>query len=166
MPSVSGSYSFAVEVRDGTGGSAVLPLTIDIAADAARDGRTTRRPVRGGVHSDSLGYRWGATAYRWSVDTGTLPPGLALTADGARATLAGKPSATGSFNFTLAVSLATGERDALALRVSIRENPPTILTTTLPGGTWGVPYAAEISAHSGAGGPAQWRLSGGSLLPG
>ncbi|HEY5675875.1 MAG TPA: putative Ig domain-containing protein, partial [Myxococcales bacterium] len=90
----SGPWSFAVGVTDDYGGSAELPLTISVAPRL--------QLVTGGFPSGLFGAEYRATAsatggsgagYRWSVISGTLPPGLTLTADGATATIAGRPSA-------------------------------------------------------------------------
>lgn len=44
----------------------------------------------------------GSQPYRWSVDNGSLPPGLAL--DPSTGTISGTPSAVGTFSFTVKVA--------------------------------------------------------------
>ena len=46
-----------------------------------------------------------ATPFTWTVDSGTLPPGLSLSSGGA---ITGTPTAAGTFNFTLKVVDSTG----------------------------------------------------------
>ena len=48
----------------------------------------------------------GTTPYSWSISTGTLPPGLAMNANG---DLAGLPTAPGTYSFTVMVTDATNE---------------------------------------------------------
>jgi hypothetical protein len=167
MPTMVGSYSFVASVIDATGGSAARTLTITIGPRLQLVSAGFPNGLVAAQYSATLSATGGSSsAYRWSLDSGTLPPGLALTSDGATATLAGKPTATGSFHFTLAVSLSAVERATTTLDVFIDRNPPRIVTATLPGATWGVPYAATVAAQSPSGGPLQWQVSAGSLPTG
>ena len=54
----------------------------------------------GGAYSDTLTATGGTTPYTWSVNAGTLPPGLSLSSAGV---LAGTPTTAGSYPFTVNV---------------------------------------------------------------
>ena len=73
-----------------------------------------------------------ATPFTWTVDSGTLPPGLSLSSGGA---ITGTPTAAGTFNFTLRVVDSTGLTATQAQTITIAPGcapppppppPPTI----------------------------------------
>jgi hypothetical protein len=72
-----------------------LKLTITTLSDAQQ----------GGTYVESLSASGGTAPYSWRVASGTLPPGITLSAGG---DLSGLPSATGTFKFTAAVSDSGG----------------------------------------------------------
>ena len=110
----------------------------------------------------------GASSYAWSVATGTLPPGLALSAAGV---LSGIPTAAGNYTVTLQVSSvlpATGTVTATAaFTVTITTLPALAITGTLPGDVVGTPYSATLGATGGYGaGTYAFSLSSGTLPSG
>jgi uncharacterized repeat protein (TIGR01451 family) len=73
-----------------------------------------------------------ATPFTWTVDSGTLPPGLSLSSGGA---ITGTPTAAGTFNFTLKVVDSTGLTATQAQTITIAPDcapPPTPTTPTPP----------------------------------
>jgi uncharacterized repeat protein (TIGR01451 family) len=71
-----------------------------------------------------------ATPFTWTVDSGTLPPGLSLSSAGA---ITGTPTAAGTFNFTMKVVDSTGLTATQAQMITIAPDcapPPTTTTTT------------------------------------
>ena len=71
-----------------------------------------------------------ATPFTWTVDSGTLPPGLSLSSGGA---ITGTPTAAGTYNFTMKVVDSTGLTATQAQTITIAPGcapPPT--TTTPP----------------------------------
>ena len=91
----------------GDGASAPDPINITTTTLAAG--------VEGGAYSVTLAHEDGAGTRTWSVTTGTLPPGLTLTAGGV---LSGTPTTAGTYNFTVRVEDLTGN-DTQALSVII-----------------------------------------------
>lgn len=129
---------------------------------------TTDQLPRGKVqvaYDQTLAATGGMTPYTWSVSAGTLPAGLALSADGH---LSGTPSAAGSSSFTVRVrdaKQATGEA-SLTIAIDPPDAPAlSVSTTALPTATIGAPYTAAI-AVSGGTAPYTWTISSGSLPPG
>ena len=57
-----------------------------------------------------------ATPFTWTVDSGTLPPGLSLSSGGA---ITGTPTAAGTYNFTLKVVDSTGLTATQAQTITI-----------------------------------------------
>ncbi|MHB8417350.1 MAG: putative Ig domain-containing protein [Myxococcales bacterium] len=105
----------------------------------------------------------GSGSYAWTLKTGSLPAGLTLAAGGA---LEGTPSAAGSSAFTVQVAdgaghTATGQ---LTLAVSAQPLPLTVLTNSLPGGSFEVAYQVELAAVGGTP-PYQWSVAPGSGTP-
>ena len=73
-----------------------------------------------------------ATPFTWTVDSGTLPPGLSLSSGGA---ITGIPTAAGTFNFTLKLVDSTGLTATQAQTITIDPGcapPPTTTTTPTP----------------------------------
>jgi uncharacterized repeat protein (TIGR01451 family) len=74
-----------------------------------------------------------ATPFTWTVDSGTLPPGLSLSSAGA---IIGTPTAAGTFNFTLKVVDTTDLTATQAQTITIAPPdcapPPTTTTTPTP----------------------------------
>jgi hypothetical protein len=104
------------------------------------------------------------TGYVWSISTGTLPPNLALSADGA---ISGTiSSSAGSATLTICV------RDSLSVTVckqfTITVNPTlTITTPSLPAGMATATYpSTTLAATGGTGSGYTWSVSVGSLPTG
>jgi len=69
----------------------------------------------------------GAPPYTWQLTSGALPPGLALTPDGA---LAGTPTSTGDFTFAVAVADSTSATATASLTIDVSATPLPVLTAT------------------------------------
>ena len=63
----------------------------------------------------------GTAPYTWSVVSGSLPPGLALAANG---TVSGTPTKAGTYDFTVKVTDAKGQTATQALTIVITSPPP------------------------------------------
>ena len=71
------------------------PLTITTGSPLAT-------AATGSAYSQIINATGGVGAYRWSIVTGTLPPGLVL--DSITATISGTPTTAGIYNFALRVT--------------------------------------------------------------
>jgi hypothetical protein len=58
----------------------------------------------------------GTSPYTWSVQSGSLPRGLALRGDGA---IVGTPAAVGTFHFTVRVTDRAGARATRVLSIQV-----------------------------------------------
>lgn len=101
----------------------------------------------------------GAPGYTWSIDSGSLPAGLTLAADGR---ITGTPTATGAASFTALVQDGLGASAVQPLTVLIVPPPLAVTTAALPSGTVGVAYTTTLSATGGVGG-VTWSLDDGAL---
>lgn len=85
---------------------------------------TTSLPLAaaGAPYSALLAASGGTAPYSWSLASGSLPPGLALSGAGA---LSGTPAASGTTSFTVEVTDAAGATatEALTLEVDTTETP-------------------------------------------
>jgi hypothetical protein len=162
-PTAAGPSSFIIRVQDGGGQSAVQALSITINPPAPPNIITTTLPAGtlGQSYNQTLQAIGGTGARTWSISAGNLPQGLNL--DQTTGVISGTPVLPGTSSFTVLVQDAAGQSDTQVLSILINlANPPTITTTTLPGGTVGQPYNQTLQASGGVG-ALTWTLSAGSL---
>jgi hypothetical protein len=132
VPTLGGSYTFAAQVTDNNSVTASKQFTLAVTSNLTI---TTASPLpaatAGSPYARSLSAAGGVPPYVWTMKTGSLPPGLAL--DPAGNAIAGTPSASGAFAFTLQVADASGgsaTRD-YTLAVSLPP-PPSVSMDGLP----------------------------------
>jgi hypothetical protein len=106
----------------------------------------------------------GTPPYTWSLSAGSLPAGLYYSASGV---ISGTPTSGGTSSFTCQVKDAAGQtaQKALSILITGVSAPLSITTTSLPNGTVGQAYSAQLNA-SGGGTPYTWSIVLGSLPPG
>jgi hypothetical protein len=161
-PTAAGSFQFTAAVTDANGGNANRQFTLAVAATLTIASAPTLPPaVLGASYSATLGATGGTPPYTWSIAGGTVPPGITFTAG----TLAGTPTAAGTFTFTAAVkdSASVTANKQFSLTVA----PGVSLTTpaTLPDATAGAPYSFTLAAAGGQA-PYSWRITDGTLPAG
>jgi hypothetical protein len=105
-PTTAGSSTFTVRVTDSAAPAATVTrsLTITIAAAPTSLSITTAALPGGTVgasYSATLAASGGTTPYTWSLASGTLPPGLTLSATGS---ISGTPTTAGTSTFTVRVT--------------------------------------------------------------
>lgn len=89
----------------------------------------------GAAYSQSLSQTGALGAPNYAVTAGALPPGLTLSAGGS---IAGTPTATGTFNFTVTVSDASGCSGSRPYSITVVCGPnpitfnPTLICSTAP----------------------------------
>ena len=117
----------------------------------------------------TLVFTGGVPPLQLTLTAGSLPPGLALSADGR---ITGTPSSTGQFVFTVAASdrCALGSQRIsrrFLLEITAPVCPPLQWATgaELPPAAAGQAYSAQLVASGGVP-PLAYRLLGGSLPPG
>ncbi len=121
-PSASGTFTIGVKVSDSSStvktATASYTLTVAAAAPTAVSITTTSVPsgTSGTGYAYGLNATGGTTPYGWSLAAGQLPSGMSLTSTGS---LAGTPSATGTFNFTAKVSDANNSSDTAAFSLTV-----------------------------------------------
>lgn len=109
----------------------------------------------------------GISPLTWSVTVGTLPAGLTLnTSTGA---ISGKPTATGTSDFTVQVADSSSPALTATKALSILVNPPpplSVTTTSLPDGVENTAYTASLAASGGTTPYTAWAVTAGNLPAG
>jgi hypothetical protein len=139
-----------------------LSLTIN-SAPAILSITTTSLPngAIGQTYNQTVQAAGGTGALTWSIFAGALPQNLSLNPP--TGVISGTPNAPGTFSFTVRVADTAGQADTQALSILVNSpTPPTITTTTLPGGIVSQPYSQLLQATGGTG-TLVWSLSSGSL---
>jgi len=173
-PTGSGPYNYTVHVTDSTSPTA---LTADKSYSFSVPGPTMvvspASPAAGAqgiAYSQQFSTSGGTAPYAYTLETGTLPPGLSLSGGGL---LSGTPTTLGSFTFTIKVqdstTISTGGVWLKLHTVTVDINAaPTIVVapTTLPGGAAvGSAYSTTITAGGGVS-PYTFSVISGSLPAG
>jgi len=104
--------------------------------------------------------------YTWSLDSGSLPPGLTLLPTG---TLTGTPTMAGTFDFRVRVvdsnvtnNLAAPQSSQKAFSLTIIDALTITTGSPLPPGTVGTSYSQTFRAAGGTS-PYTWSVASGSL---
>ncbi len=169
-PTSAGTFTFTARVDDAGAPSQsdTQELTVTIDPEPAPPLTITTTSLPGGTvgqqYSVALTATGGTPPYTWSLDTGSLPAGLTLNA--ATGAITGTPTSAGASGFTAEVADGATQSDLQDLSIAVAPPPsPTITTTTLPGGTVGVPYSSTLQATGGTPGYT-WSLDSGTLPAG
>jgi hypothetical protein len=146
-PTSSGTSTPVIQVADSVGTTATKSLSITISASSAL-AITTTSPLPGATtgvsYTTLLTATGGTTPYTWSLQSGTLPAGLAISGQ----TITGTPSAAGASSFVLKVTDNVAATATLSASLTVSA-ALAITTTSLPGATAGTAYTATVVATGG-----------------
>jgi hypothetical protein len=170
-PTNSGTYNFSVNLNDGNGNSTNETFSLNIAGGSSGPLviTTTSLPdgTNGAAYSQTLQASGGQTPYSWSIPNYSAdpPPNLTLATNGV---LSGTfTTAGGPFYFDVQVTDGSANTAYQTLSVYI-VNPPlpplVITNVSLPNGTIGAVYSAQLGATGGQS-PYSWQLAVGSANP-
>ena len=164
-PTAAGSSPFVVRAAldDGRAGTKSLtitvrqPLAIQASKPFAAPGAPTLWEV-GVPFAAKLAASGGTDTYTWSLADGALPTGLALAAAG---TVAGKPSAAGSFRATIRLTDSEGRTADYPTVLGVASRL-AISTLKLRPGKVGRLYRAKLATTGGLL-PKRWKVKSGPL---
>jgi hypothetical protein len=162
-PAAAATGTFPVTVTDSTGTTAKQNFTLAIVAPPVI---TTTSPLpngtAGATYSQSLAASGGTPPYKWTVSSGSLPAGLSLSTAGA---IAGTPNASGTFNFTVQLTDATGVTASKPFALTILTTLTISTASPLPTGELNIAYSQTLAATGGTP-PYTWAVTVGSLPSG
>jgi hypothetical protein len=153
-PTTVGTFTAALSVTD----SSDIPLTevtqeaITVVTQSTSALIISGNPpsgVVGTTYFSQLSASGGVTPYSWSISSGSLPPGL--TINSATGLISGTPTTAGVFGFAALVTDSAGTKATASFVIDITAttSPLTLTTSTLPAGTVGVAYSAQIGVTGG-----------------
>lgn len=168
-PTASGTFTFAVTVVDSaspakSATTGTLSLTVSAAATAlVLAPQTLPTALTSAVYTSSLAASGGTPPYSFVLSNGAPPSGITLATGGA---FGGTATVVGSFSFSVTVTDSSVPPQTATQSFTIKAaNPLAVTTTTLPGGTAGTPYSANISTTGGVL-PVGFAVTAGALPPG
>lgn len=163
IPTQTGSTMVVIRVTDANGavGGQTYSLMIDAASISISPGALPDA-VAGVSYSQTITAAGGTGPYQFTLDTGSLPPGVTLAASGL---LSGTPIAAGTYSLSIRATDAFG--NVTAQPYQLRVIAPVVISIAPPpvfpiGGS---PYSAPLTATGGTG-PYTFSLTAGALPPG
>jgi uncharacterized protein (TIGR03437 family) len=165
-PALPGLYPITVRVIDAFGSQAQRDFLLTIGAPAQPLTITSTSPLPSGVQGTPYSFAFqasgGAPGYAWSLQSGTLPPGVNLALSGA---LSGTPTSAGTFHFTVRVTDVAQNSAAREFTLNVGSLITITSASPLPEGLVGVAYSFAFAATGGTP-PYQWNVTAGQLPPG
>lgn len=163
-PTVQGTFNFTLNVKDRAGKGATKPLTLEVGPPPPPlEVRTAQlsNATQGLAYNGKLEAAGGVAPYTWSLETGALPDGLALNAQG---DITGRPTTVGSASFTVKLTDSLGTVNTKQLFIIVIQPPPplTITTISLPETSAERAYSQTLQASGGLP-PYSWSLASGNL---
>jgi hypothetical protein len=162
-PTTAGSFTFGVNLDFGSAGVFVKTCTIHVNSQLG-----SMAPFS--VARLGVPYRSGVTAYggtapfSFALQSGSLPPGLALNSSNGQIT--GTPTGAGLSTFTVLISDNNGRtfNPTYTINVLSRPEPAASLRCPAPTGVGGFSYLSQVSINSGS--VQSFAITQGQLPPG
>jgi hypothetical protein len=157
-PTRTGNYTVTVKLATPSA-NVTRTLTVGVTALLKVSSTAVADGFVGTAYSASLAASGGLTPYTWFLDSGTLPPGLSLTAG----KVTGTPTERGSWSLGFRVVDAAGRVATKTLTINVYKLE--ITSPTVPNATKGVAYTFQFTAVGGKG-TLVWARSSGTLPSG
>jgi hypothetical protein len=167
-PSATGSFYFTVQVADSSSPqlTAVANLSIVISASLQITSTTLPAAAVSTTYNTTVVASGGVVPYSWSLASGSLPAGLALSASGQ---ISGTPTEAGSSSFNLQVkdSSSSAQTASKSFTISVAASGGTlqVSTVSLPNGQVDTSYSSVLTAVGGVQ-PYIWSIASGTLPTG
>ncbi len=167
-PTTTGTVNFTVTGTDSSTGtgpytvSAIYTLTTS-APTVSLSPTTLSSATVGTATSQSVTASGGASPYSYAVVSGALPAGLSLNAS--TGTLAGTPTAAGTFSFTVRATDANAYSGTRSYSLTVAAPTIALSPTTLAGATVSTAYSQSVTAGGGTA-PYTYAVTSGALPTG
>lgn len=168
----SDAYTFTITATDsstGTGApySGSRSFTVNVFSPNFTLTPPTLSATVGQAYTGAFVAGGGTAPYTYTRSAGTLPSGMTLGTDGV---LAGTPTASGTFNFTVIARDSTGGPGApygVGSNYNFTVGAPTLALapSALPNGSVGAAYSSTVAASGGTS-PYSYAVTSGALPPG
>ena len=159
----SGSFTFTAQVTDANSNRATKQFTLAVAAGISVTSTSLPAGATQAPYAQTLTATGGTPPYSWSVTAGSLPNGLSLAVSSG--VLAGTPTVTGNFTFTVTVTDANSVTAQQQFTLSIGAGLTFTTPASLPNATAGASYSFTMQA-SGGQAPYSWSITQGALPDG
>jgi Putative Ig domain len=168
----SGTFSFTVQASDSSASTQTVSEALSVTVNASITPLSASAPSVGSgtvgqSYLGSFSASGGTPPYAWTLQSGSLPPGVAFS--GAAGTLSGTPTTAGTYSLTVQAkdSSATPQTasTSASIAISAAAAPLQMTTTSLPAAQVGSAYSATLTATGGVP-PYTWSLASGSLPAG
>ncbi|MBV8818559.1 MAG: putative Ig domain-containing protein, partial [Acidobacteriaceae bacterium] len=156
--SAIGNYNYSVQVADKSSSTATAACSLNVLSalsiiTVGISDATVQSPFVQVLQASG-----GQPPYNWTVTAGSLPPGLTLSSTGV---IAGTPTQTGTFTFTVGITDAGGSVQQRQFTLNVAGG---VIIPACPLGTAEVGFA-YASSLSGAGGNAPYTFGVNGPLP-
>lgn len=166
-PTSAGTSSFSIraaDIADATNDATAsyslkVIVPVAITTTSIPNGQVTT------AYNTMLGANGGTGNFRWSLSSGTLPPGLSLGTDTGAISGTPQTACTNTFTITARDAADTLNSASATFTMHVSSGGVTITTTSLPAGRATLTYAATVAASGGSGALA-WAVTGGVLPAG
>ncbi|WP_410818071.1 fibronectin type III domain-containing protein [Micromonospora sp. 050-3] len=162
VPTTTYRFTVAARTAEGTGPDSALsdPVTANLSPTLLFD--HPDQATVGIAYVATLNVTHGVPPYVWSVDSGTLPPGLLLNpvTNG----ISGVPTTAGVYPVVIRVNDSNGQTGTRLISLVVNK-APVLSFPPPPLGEVGAPYAEQLNVIGGTA-PFTWSLATGALPPG
>jgi hypothetical protein len=155
--------SFTVRTTDANGCQGAQAVTLKICPVITLSPTTLAASIVNSAYSQTLTATGSATAYTYTVSSGTLPAGLSLSAAGV---ISGAPTSTTSRTFTVTATDANGCPGSRAYTIAPACPTLTVTPVTATRATVGTAYTQTLSASGGLAPYGTWTVTSGTLPTG
>ena len=162
-PTVVGTYIFTVRATDVNTNAGIKAYELEIYEIVIDISPVELTPIPVNVqYSRTLSASNGTSPYVFSIDAGSLPPGLTLSTGGI---ISGRPTSTGDYTFTVRANDSDENTGTRQYVLSVQAVNITVNPLSLGNASLRVPYSVSIFATGGSS-PYTYTRTAGTLPPG
>jgi Putative Ig domain len=145
-PTIPGTFPIPVVLKDSIGGVFSQTFSLNVGKAVSITKTSLANGPAGVFYSDTLTAIDGVLFYRWTLFSGSLPPGLTLTT--LSGLISGTPTTEGTYKFAVQVTDFAGGSATQAYTIVI--GPVLAITTlSLPDGVLGGAYSQTLAVTNG-----------------